>query len=204
VHASSPAHWVAQSPHWLPLYVVSSHPLPQSSVDGSAHTQPPLWHTPVGPHWLSHAPQWSGFDVTSTHTPWPHSIVPSGQVAAHAPFTQNGAVTSQGVSHAPQCAGSLDRSMQRSPHAVPMQMPGTHSPALHASLIPHSRPHRPQSSCAVSVSTHPPLQSVRPVEHDATHAPASQNGASPAQVAPHPPQLFGSDWLSMHTPSQKL
>ncbi len=142
--------------------------------------------------------------MVSTQTPPPQSRVPVGQVAAQPPCTQYGMVTGHAAPQPPQFAGSLEVSTHSAPHSVPVHAPGTHWLALHASARPQVWPQRPQSSCADVVSTQPPLQSVRPVEHCATHAPLSHSGVPAPHALPHAPQFSGSAELSMQTPLQKL
>jgi hypothetical protein len=60
-------------------------------------------------------------------------------------------------------------------------------------------PQVPQLPLSEVVSTHAPLQSVRPAPHVAAHAPALHT-SPPVHAFPQPPQFAGSDVESTHAP----
>jgi hypothetical protein len=72
-----------------------------------------------------------------------------------------------------------------------------HVPASHIWPVEHALPHAPQLPALAWVSTHWPLQSVRPGRH--AHWPPSQTWRSP-HCLPQAPQFLGSFVRSRHRP----
>lgn len=83
----------------------------------------------------------------------------------------------QALAQSPQCAGSLERSTQASPHAtsVPVQMK-PQLPALQRGEPPfgaaQTREQAPQFELSFARSTQEPSQSVVPAEHRVTQSPS--------------------------------
>jgi hypothetical protein len=73
-----------------------------------------------------------------------------------------------------------------------------HVPPLHALPAAHAFAQPPQCAVSLVVSTHAPLQSVRPAPQVAVHIPALQTAPVPHEV-PQLPQFLGS--LEMSTQS---
>src|SRR4051812_44342367 len=115
----------------------------------------------------------------------------------------------QALPQAPQCAGSEERSRQRS--AAPQysnpteQSARTHSPPRHSvatSPLSQTMPHTPQLPGSLLRSTQPLLQRVKPGSHEPRQDPLLHDRPSP-QTLPQEPQFAGSEPRSMQTPVQE-
>jgi hypothetical protein len=104
----------------------------------------------------------------------------------------------------PQLAGSVCKSVQVVPQSVSDPQP--HAPLTQSPPAGHEALQAPQLFASFARSTHAPLQSVSAGPESAVHEveqlPLAQTIAAPSEVQtlPHPPQLFGSLWVDVHTP----
>jgi hypothetical protein len=73
-----------------------------------------------------------------------------------------------------------------------------HMPRVQTSSVLHIVPHAPQLVTSLCMSTHTPLQSVSPPEHE--HELAEQFWLG-SHIVPHMPQLFGSLRVSTQPPA---
>ena len=146
----------------------------------ATHVDPPVHFTP-------HAPQLLLSVCKKTHAPL-QSVVPpaSAQPEPQVPVRQTWLAV-QAVPHTPQLAGSVARFAH-----VPLQseVPPVHwhRPAAHDLPPVQALPHAPQLALFDVVSKQPPPQAVKPVLHDAAHAPKLQTKLAP-HALPHEPQL---------------
>jgi hypothetical protein len=78
--------------------------------------------------------------------------------------------------------------------------PPLHTPAEHVEPAPQDLPQTPQLFELVFTSTHVSLQLLRPIGQHLL----SSHTLVPAHTTPQPPQLFGSDDVSLHAFAQQV
>jgi hypothetical protein len=85
--------------------------------------------------------------------------------------------------------------------AGPTGTDGTQVPPTQPLPAAHGAPHEPQFTLSVFVSTHVPLQAVRPPPQFATH-PLEKHTSPGGHFLPQAPQLLGSTLVTTHFPAQ--
>ncbi len=140
----------------------STHVFSQGDSPPS-HSQPPDTQTRPAGQVVSQCPQFSRLVLRSTQLA-PHGVVPSGQLAAHAPAEQNCPERLQSFPQVPQCCPFDWRSTQESLQSL---SPGgqTHCPTEQTMDDGHAFPQSPQFVALVVRSTQTSEHGLAPAGH---------------------------------------
>jgi hypothetical protein len=201
-HTSSLPQASPQSPQWkMSVLVLTQATRPLGNVSHAlsppvqSFTQAPFWQPWSPSQVAAQEPQWSGLFERSTH--WPlHDVRPGLQVQA--PSLQNSALL-QVLPQPPQCLGSFFTSRHVPLHST---VPAAHTqePPAHASTSGlQPLPQLPQCFGSVWRSVHAPPHDTPGEGHE--QAPETHTPLGP-QLAPHAPQLAGSEERSAQPPGQ--
>lgn len=205
----SHANAAPQPPQFARSVVVSTQ-TPLQSVVFAGHSHLPATQVVPPLQAISQPPQF-WLSVCASTQDAPHLVRAASHVAVQLPRLQTWPALHATAPHAPQCCGSLWRSMQ-----TPLQFVSGagHShcallQAMRSSL--HALPHAPQLLGSFVSLTHEPPQSTFPLELlppslfgeplPTAHAPSRQTSPF-AHLVPHAPQLSRSTVTSVHWPLQ--
>lgn len=189
-------HAFPHAPQFAELLEVSTHE-PEQSVVVPGH--PPTRHEPpkqtsLGLHACSQVPQFITSDIVSTH-PATQASSPGAQVHVDPEHVAP-------AGHASPQPEQFNTSDVVSTHASVQSVAPTavqpHAPATHEAPGAQTFPNAPQFAASEARSLHvPPASRCQPVGQ--SHVPEEQVRGSARQLAPHAPQLEGSEDVSVHS-----